>query len=529
MKILDCTLRDGGYCNQWKFGYENIKKIVKGLCNSGIDIIECGFLTEKIKHNTDCTQFNTIEEIADIVSRAGKETQFVCMINYGEYNVESLPDCNKKGVTGIRIAFHKKNMKEALIAGRIIKEKGYRLFLQPMVSLDYSDEEFLLLIHQSNELAPYAFYIVDSFGVMKRRDLIRLFYLVEHNLKEDIAIGFHSHNNMQLAYSNAQSLLGISSKHEIIIDSSVFGMGRGAGNLNTELFLEYLNDNYKTEYKLKPLLVIIDEILNQFYQKNYWGYSLPNYLSAKYNTHPNYAFFLDAKKTLTIESMDEIFSIMKNEKRVSFDQQYIEHIYEKYMNARHCSEDHLNELKYIISDRNVMIIAPGKSSIMEKDKIVECAKRENVVTISVNHRYSASECDYIFVSNLRRFRDLDKNDYGKCIITTNIHSDETYLMVNYEELINDIEAVSDNASMMLIQLLILLGARKIFLCGLDGYSVDPTENFADEKMNFFVDKIRFKEMNDGINKMMHRYSKKISMEFVTTPVFIHLNAEVGDT
>ena len=75
------------------------------------------------------------------------------------------------------------------------------------------------------------------------KGLTRLFYLVEHNLNENIKIGFHSHNNMQLAYSNAQSLVDLHSDRELIIDASVYGMGRGAGNLNTELFVQYLNDN----------------------------------------------------------------------------------------------------------------------------------------------------------------------------------------------------------------------------------------------------------------------------------------------
>ena len=97
------------------------------------------------------------------------------------------------------------------------------------------------MIQRVNEIEPYAFYMVDSFGMMKGKDLTRLFYLVEHNLKEDIWIGFHSHNNMQLAYSNAQVLVGAHTKHNLVIDSSVYGMGRGAGNLNTELFVEYLN------------------------------------------------------------------------------------------------------------------------------------------------------------------------------------------------------------------------------------------------------------------------------------------------
>ena len=130
------------------------------------------------------------------------------------------------------------DMLGGLEACRTVKEKGYKVFVQAMVSVAYTDEEFLELISKVNELEPYAFYIVDSFGMMKRKDLTRLFYIVEHNLKQSIWIGFHSHNNMQLAYSNAQSLVDMQTKRNIIIDSSVYGMGRGACNLNTELFVQ---------------------------------------------------------------------------------------------------------------------------------------------------------------------------------------------------------------------------------------------------------------------------------------------------
>lgn len=123
-------------------------------------------------------------------------------------------------------------------------KKGYKVFVQPMVSLNYTDEEFLSLIQLVNHIKPYAFYIVDSFGMMNKKNLIRLFYLVEHNLDESIWIGFHSHNNKQLAYSNAQCLIDTQTARNLIIDSSIFGMGRGAGNLNTELIVEYLNDNF---------------------------------------------------------------------------------------------------------------------------------------------------------------------------------------------------------------------------------------------------------------------------------------------
>ena len=84
--------------------------------------------------------------------------------------------------------------------------------------------------------APYAFYLVDSFGTMKRKDMLRFFYMIEHNLREDIVIGFHSHNNLQLAYANAQTLVDLQTSRSLILDSSIMGMGRGAGNLNSELF-----------------------------------------------------------------------------------------------------------------------------------------------------------------------------------------------------------------------------------------------------------------------------------------------------
>ena len=112
--VLDCTLRDGGYCNQWKFGFENTKKITRGLVESGIDIIECGFLTNKVSYNQDVTKFNTIEQISSVIPQHRKGYLFVVMMNYGEYNIEDLPDYDGSSVDGIRVAFHKKDLVKAL-------------------------------------------------------------------------------------------------------------------------------------------------------------------------------------------------------------------------------------------------------------------------------------------------------------------------------------------------------------------------------------------------------------------------------
>lgn len=374
IQVLDCTLRDGGYCNDCRFGFENEKKIVHGLVEANVDIIECGFLMNTVEYDKDVTRFSSLDEVAKIIPKNKEGKTFVMLTDYGKYRPEDLPEYNGVSVDGLRVAFHKKDRVVALEECKKIKNKGYKVFVQAMVSLSYTDEEFLDLIRRVNELEPYAFYIVDSFGMMKRKDLTRLFYLVEHNLNEKIKIGFHSHNNMQLAYSNAQSLVDLHSDRELIIDSSVYGMGRGAGNLNTELFVQYLNDNADGNYDIKPLLSIIDEILNEFYQRNYWGYSLPNYLSAAHNAHPNYAGYLDDKKTLTVENMNEIFDMMDEDKRISYDKEYIEQLYLRYMATGKSQEEHKTELQEKIKGKTILLIAPGKSSTEEREKIASIYK-----------------------------------------------------------------------------------------------------------------------------------------------------------
>ncbi len=517
IQVLDCTLRDGGYCNGCKFGFKNTKKIVKGLVAANIDIIECGFLTNKVQYEQGITKYTTVEEIASVIPEERHGKSFVALMNYEEYNPVDLPEYDGTSVDGLRIAFHKKDRIKAMKICKAVQDKGYKVFVQPMISLSYTDEEFIDLIKMANKLKPYAFYIVDSFGMMKKNDLIRLFYLVDHNLKDSIKIGFHSHNNMQLAYSNAQNLVDVHTERLLIIDSSVYGMGRGAGNLNTELFVEYLNDNARGNYSIEPLLNIIDQILNGFYQKNYWGYSLPNYLSASHYAHPNYALYLDDKKTLTVEAMNEIFNMMDEEKKYSYDKAYIEKLYMEYMTKGKTQEKHLEELKNVLMGKKVILIAPGKSSADEKNTIIKAIEAGNTVTIGINSEYRYKETDYIFLSNLRRFRELEPGRISKCIVTSNIMADGAYLQAGYRELLNGEESVRDNAGLMAIKFLISQGVQEILLAGFDGYSHDVKENYIDNELAFITRNAVLDAMNAGMCKMLARYNVQVKIKFLTKP------------
>ena len=514
--ILDCTLRDGGYCNEWIFGFENAKKITSGLLEANIDIIECGFITNRVSYDPNVTKFTSFDEVSKIIPANKEGKIFVAMMNYGEYNIDDIPTYDGTSIDGIRVAFHKKDRYDALKICEQIRSKGYLVFVQAMVSLSYSDEEFLDTINIVNKITPYAFYIVDSFGMMKGKDLTRLFYMVEHNLNSEIWIGFHSHNNMQLAYSNAQKLTTIQTNRNLIIDSSIYGMGRGAGNLNTELFVEYLNENAGKDYHLKPLLVLIDEILNEFYLQNYWGYSLPNYISAAHNAHPNYAGYLDDKKTLTIKGMNEIFDMMDEDKKVSYDKTYIELLYLRYMATGKVQEEHKNELRGKLSNKKILLIAPGKSSKAEKDKIISFVSKNDLVVISINHSYSECNTDFIFISNIRRFKEFEDSDKSKCIVTSNIPADGVYLQTKYKDLLNQEESVSDNAGLMAIKFLIDYGVKDIYLAGFDGYSHDIRENYGNSEMAFMTRNAVLDAMNIGMEKVLNDYKKSISIQMITT-------------
>lgn len=160
ISLLDCTLRDGGYCNNWEFGKKNIHSIIDGLLEANLDIIECGYISQKKEFNIDSTQYTSFDQVSQFIPKNREGKLFVGMINYGEFDINDIPNCDGNSVEGIRVTFHKKERVEALDFCSKLKNKGYKVFIQGMVSLSYTDKEFLDLINRVNSFEPYAFYIV---------------------------------------------------------------------------------------------------------------------------------------------------------------------------------------------------------------------------------------------------------------------------------------------------------------------------------------------------------------------------------
>ena len=237
IKVLDCTLRDGGYINSWKFGKNNIKSIVHNLADANIDIIETGFL-RPVEYDDNTSVFNSVAQIKEQISPKKQGVLYAAMIENRNYPFLSLPTYDGTSVDIIRVTFRKTEWENAKKTITEIVSKGYKVCVQPVGSASYDDQSLLNLIKDVNQIKPYAFYIVDTLGVMYRKDMRKFYYLIDSNLSRDICIGYHSHNNLQMAFANAQEMTRLSNGRTIILDSSCYGMGRGVGNLSTELIAD---------------------------------------------------------------------------------------------------------------------------------------------------------------------------------------------------------------------------------------------------------------------------------------------------
>ena len=514
IKILDCTLRDGGYVNNWAFGLENSRAVISDLAHAGIDIIECGFVSQKKKIDINKTIFLKPSDI-----KAEKlNSEFSVMINYGEYNFDELEEANKNDVDIIRFAFHKKDYVDAIKQSEKIKKLGYKLFLQPMNTRNYSEEEYIDLIKRANAVKPYAFYVVDTFGNMRRKDVHTYMELLSAHLDKSVIIGFHSHNNLQLSFSNAQFLIAKYSEKDMIIDSCLLGMGRGAGNLCTELISQYLNEECGKKYKLLYALDAIDRYISPIKSIADWGYSIPYYLASINACHPNYATYLTFKQTLTIADINAIIESIPFEKKQIYDEAYIAEAYIAYQNRNHNEPKKYDELVKATQGKNIFIIGPGKSIATAHELINNLIKVENAVVISINTSFDYIKEDYVFVSNKRRFNLL--KDKASLIVTSNIDYADG-ITVSYEKLLSKDSMVSDNAGLMAIKLLASCHPSKIYLAGFDGYVLDDSNNYYEKNHALKKDYETIAEFNKRMsNQIKHiKEETKVPLYFVTPSLY----------
>lgn len=470
MKLLDCTLRDGGYVNQWKWGHGCAKAIIQTLVKADIDIVEVGFLRNIDKYNKDITVCNTIEELNLLLPENTGNTMFSAMVMRSNYDIDKLSPYNGTGIEMIRVTAHDYDITEGMDFAEKVKQKGYKLSINPINIMGYSDSRILWILEKVNRIKPYQFSIVDTFGSMKRRDLDRIVSLVDNNLDRDIRVALHLHENMALSCCLAQNFIDMHLNRPVSVDASLMGMGRIPGNLPIELIADYLNDYTNKNYDIDYLMDAIQDYIAPIKGESQWGYTPAYFLSAKFNLHRNYAEHFLNKGDLTNRDINHILSRFDRNMATKFDAAYADKMYEDYKNNQIDDSDMRNKLSNELSGKDILVMAPGNTIRSHKDIIDKFVNEYSPIVISVNFIPEEYNTDFAFFSNNKRF---DKIEKFKCkiITTSNLPKERADYRINYNSLTGAFDQ-GCNSLIMLLKLLQGINVNRVFLAGADGYSTN---------------------------------------------------------
>ena len=262
---------------------------------------------------------------------------FTVMFTVGEAKGIEVPTRQPDGVEAIRLAYFKNDWRDALKLAEDFKRKDYEVFLQAMATFMYSDSELREMLEEVNRLKPLYFCMVDSFGVMYNEDVQRMFETVDGVLAPEIGLGFHAHNNQQLALSNAITFIELAqnSARNICVDASIYGMGRGAGNVCLELLMHYMNQKHGTDYDVDKIILLWHDYLLDDYKKYFWGYTWEYFFSAENETNSAYIWYMKFKGINEVAAIKEILEAIPYEYRYTLRRDIVDPLI-----AEHKKSDH---------------------------------------------------------------------------------------------------------------------------------------------------------------------------------------------
>lgn len=523
VKLLDCTLRDGGYINDWKFGHNNIVTIFERLVSADIDIIEIGFIDDRRTYDWERSILPDTESVGRTYGGLDRgKSMIVGMIDYGTCDISHVQECNQSFLDGIRVIFKKEKMHAAIDFCAKIKQKGYKVFVQAVSITSYNDEEFRELTDLVNGFEPYAFSLVDTYGLLHKQQLEHYYTMADELLKPSIGLGYHAHNNFQLAYANCIEVLETPKKRMQIVDGTLYGMGKSAGNAPTELLAMYLNEHEKGHYRMHQILEAIDVTMLDLYRTMPWGYTFKFFLSASNDCHPNYVSYLQDKKSLSVKSINDILSQIEPDKKLLYDAAYIEKLYLEYQ-LKECDDAcDYEALVNALKGRDILLLAPGPN-LYRQHEIVEGYGK--ALTISVNFIPDGIDIrpDFLFMSNSKRYAQImtgltqKKNDGLKIIATSNVTSAGGCFdyVINYERLLNNEAEIKENPLFLLLELLAKADVLSVALAGFDGYDVAADSNYINDNMEYSFTRKKAEIINRDVRNALNKSDLSDIVRFIT--------------
>lgn len=529
-KILDCTIRDGGYLNNWRFDKRMVREVYRALSKAGVDIVEIGFRGTLKYFKKDVFgpwRFTDIGDLKDVVEGISG-AKIAIMGDYGALDTEDITDEYRQYVSLIRIAAHKDGTLGAIKQLETIQKKGFAVSLQAMGITSYTHSEIQELVNVLKDSSVDYFYVADSYGSIlpdQMRSLIEPFQDLKH-----IKIGFHPHNSLQMAFANTLEAIkcGID-----IVDSTIYGMGRGAGNLPTEVLLSYLQLSTTDKYNVIPVLHVIDRFFMNIETDEPWGYQLPYMLSGIFQCHPYYPKTLVDYREYSMEDIWSALEFIKKINPVGFSKDILNDIVKSGMigglkkkgatEKRLVGQKQNNSTSVQVSyqdrhtGRNFLILANGPTLKDYKIKIEEFIRKYDPVILGANYLSKLFVPHYHAFNNKKRFEDYIDTVHRNSILMLGENLAEEmireYTQRDYEKLhfideLHDFDiaggVIQSNCrtiAVLLMGVAIVMGANRVFAAGMDGYSGMPSKG----SFLFYDEKVEPEEMDLIIER--HRYNQ----------------------
>ena len=536
LKILDCTIRDGGYLNNWHFDLKLVREVYRAHSRSGVDFVEIGFRsTDKYfdPKQYGCWRF-TPESLVSEVVKGISGPAVSLMVDFGKVDIEDIPDRKNSIVNMYRVAVHKDKVLQAIELCNAISDKGYIASIQLMGIVNYTEDDFNQILKSLKDSKITYVYFADSYGSLLPSDIKSIFNRLSITGKK---IGFHAHNNLQLGFANTLEAI----KNGVdIVDGTVYGIGRGAGNLPIEILLSYLEKNSaKNSYNTLPVLDIIDRYMLDIHKDLKWGYDLSYMLSGMFEVHPYYSKTMVDYREYSIEDILRTLETVKEMKPVGFKKPLLESIIQSgFVGIPAIKKDSKSDFDSISvqdlsefgqvsylkrhSGRDFLVLANGPSLKKEKEQIEKFIKKYNPVVIGANYLGGLFVPHYHAFGNKKRFIDyIDTVDAHSNILISNIFSEEfikKYTDRKYEFIQHLPQLSSDfnisngvvmtncrTISILLVAVAIVMGAERIFIAGMDGYK--QVDSFMKKSVHFYKESDETEDFEMLIEK--HNWNERL--------------------
>ncbi|MBN2735029.1 MAG: hypothetical protein JXQ82_09265 [Methanomicrobiaceae archaeon] len=511
VKILDCTLRDGGYCNNWQFEKKLAGTVVNSLSNAGVDLIEIGYKSPQ-SHSSKSYEglFRYCNESQLRFLTNYPDTEYAFMVDTKEFLIdnkvnikaidECIPSCNESIFTWARLATYYPGLHGTVELADVFCDLGYRTTINLMGTslLNHKDlEKAFSLAATGNQ---DVLYFSDSFGDLRPNEVCQCINLIQQFYKG--SIGIHTHDNNGLAFANTIAAIdaGID-----FVDATIRGMGRGAGNLRLEQILLYSYfkmDN--TNINPSELLEVIDSVFIPLQQKYKWGWDYTYMLSAMQNIHPTYCQHLRTSNQYNIEQVSAILNGIDPSQRETFNENALLKAIDSAVNEPLQMNEPLVELPLYKppEESSFLVIATGPSTDTYRDELVAFIDQKSPVVIECNPKNTVFEDvsdRYLkaILNWVRLQKALDSPDLSKAPIITGLtkipEKYQTHVNVcSFPCHISKGNTMLQKASMTLpayvvgmfaVGLALLSRPSKVYLAGFDGYK--DTHNSKHQEMNAF--------------------------------------------